>query len=176
MRSFYSLFVMVFLSSCGYDMAAYTKFSTPPCQAEKVATMSPNIYGIDGKIYEATSEWVKKTLTKQGYLFDATREANVLVTINHEVLDKKEPGVEAGEEKDARQGALSTEPIYYHQLVIILEDIGCKKESMTLTVNLETYSPQFNDIIPELLESLEDPFTRTKGPHSKTVKRIQRKI
>jgi hypothetical protein len=178
MRYCYSLLVLLLLTACGYDMATYTHFCTPACGGDKIATISPNIYGVDNKIYTATSEWLKKTLAAQGYLFDTGKEANVLVTINHEVLDEKEPTVEVEEEKDENRLPASPNagPVYYHQLIILIEDIGCKKESLTFTVNLETYSPHFNDIMPDLLESLEDTFTHTKGPHARTIKRIERKI
>jgi hypothetical protein len=178
MRYCYSLVILLFLAACGYDMATYTRFATPACGGDKLAVITPNIYGVDNKIYSATSEWLKKTLTTQGYMFDTGKEANVLVTINHEVLDEKEKNVEVEEEEDPNRLPKSPNagPLYYHQLIILIDDIGCKKESLTFTVNLETYSPDFNEIIPELLESLKDTFTHTKGPHAKTIKRIERKI
>ncbi len=178
MRHCYSLLILLLLSMCSYDMATYTSLSKSSCGTEKLTAFSPNIYGVDGKIYAATTQWLKKNLTTQGYVFDATKEATVLVTINHEVLDAKAPGVEVEEDQDDNRlpQAPNAGPLYYHQLIIIIEDIGCKKESMTFTVNLETYSSDFNEILPELLESLEDTFAHVKGPHGRTVKRIERKL
>jgi len=61
-------------------------------------------------------------------------------------------------------------------LTVMVEDLSCNQESMILDVHVETYSDRLSDSIPDLLDSLDESFAKTKGPRSKTTKRIFRKF
>lgn len=179
---FVHLFLLVgFISSCTpYDMATYTRLapSERGCCAEKVVLLSPNLYGIDDDIFEATSMWIKNTLTHEGYQFDEKKKATVLVSINHQVKEgtKTEPDLSKTQEIFEGEGTPPFTSVYHHHLMIMVEDLSCNQESMTIDVTVETYSDRLSDSIPDLLDSLNNAFAKVKGPHSKTIKRISRRI
>ena len=176
MRHICTFVILLLLSSCVPDMASYTGLSQS-CGQEKIVTISPNIYGIDDDVYRETSSWLEKNLEKQGYKFNLQKQANVLVTLKHEVLNSKDDGpADDVQEVYEGEGSPNPGPVYHHQLTIIIEDIACKRESMTLNVDLDTYSAHFTDIMPELLEALSETFANTAGPRSKTTKRITKKF
>ncbi|MBM3610746.1 MAG: hypothetical protein FJX18_04390 [Alphaproteobacteria bacterium] len=181
MRWVYSFFLIGFIVGCApYDMATYTRLapSTNGCASEKIVLISPNLHGIEDEIYQATADWIKKSLVAEGYRFDDKKKATVLVSINHKVKEapKTEPDLTKTQEVFEGEGAPISTPIYRHHLTVMVEDLSCNQESMILDVHVETYSDRLSDSIPDLLDSLDESFAKTKGPRSKTTKRIFRKF
>jgi hypothetical protein len=180
-QMFRVLFLSGFLASCTpHDMATYTRLSpnSAHCCAGKVVLLSPNLYGIDEDIFQATTTWIKKTLMQEGYQFDDQKKATVLVSINHQATEstKTEPDLNKTQEVFEGEGTQAPAPIYNHHLTVMVEDLSCAGESMTIDVDVETYSDRLTDSIPDLLESLDDSFAKAKSPKSKVVKRILRKV
>lgn len=181
MRWLYSFFFIGFVTGCTtYDMATYTRLAPngSGCGAEKIVLISPNLHGIDDDIYQATTAWIKKSLKAEGYQFNDKKQATVVVSVDHKVkqISKTGPDLTKTQEVFEGEGTPTSTPIYRHHLTVMVEDLSCNQESMTLDVDVETYSDQLSDSIPDLLDSLDESFAKTKGPCSKTKKRIFRKF
>lgn len=164
---------LISLSACTYDMAAYTRLDPVEPGQEKVALISPNIYGVDNAIYQATRDWVAQMLKAHGYIFNSNKKANVLITIRHEFLSeqKEKAEEEKTQETQAREEMLSS-PVYQHHLTLWIDDLSCKRSSFTLNVDLKTRQSDMMKVIPELIESLDQSFIKAQSLSTKATKKI----
>lgn len=178
MRKFAYLFILLLFAGCIQDMATYTKLSSARCGEKKFAVITPNVNGVDEDIYRETALWLEKHFAKRGYVFGKEEKTNVFITINHEASTPKEDGTDVEKVREVYEGEGRPKlgPLYRHKVTVTVEDKSCQKGTMTLKVDLDSYSESFSDVIPELLDALKESVANTKGPRSKTTKRVSRRF
>ncbi len=174
---FLSIILGLGLGSCSYDMANYIDLSHPNCSNNKIVEVSENIYNINPQIYSEISTWVKNNLKQDGYELseESKNTTTMLVTINHEVSDVS--GEAPMIHQKGKNGPDVDKPkMFRHKVNIMMEDLVCGRETKTINVEMDTFEPDFLEALPELMESLEEGFANTKGPKSRTVITVERKL
>ena len=171
-----SLFLLMILSGCAYDMASYVQLSDAPCSGEKNVIIEPN-EDMDADVYEAASSWLRDYLVGRGYRFNHDKP-NVWVTLGHDVTPGETEADEVGRVKEVYEGegAPSSASLYHHLLQIHINDKRCPKDSLKVHVSLDTYSENTSDVLPELMASLKQSITNTGVPRAKTVHHISRRV
>jgi hypothetical protein len=176
--NFLTIFWVITLTSCSYDMANYIDLSHPNCSNRKVIEISENIYNIDEKIHTEISNWIRNNLKQDGYEFveESNHAATMLVTINHESSDISDQSPTIHQKGKYETKETEKLPLFHHKVNITMEDLVCGRETKTINLELDTFETNFMDALPEVMESLEEGFANTKGPKSHTIITVERKL
>lgn len=175
---FLSILLGLGLTSCSYDMANYIDLSHPNCSSNKVIEVSENIYNIDPQVYSEISTWLKNNLKQEGYDLseESKKPATMLVTINHEMSDISDQAPSIHQKGRNEQTETANPKMFHHKVNIIMEDMVCGRETKRINVEMDTFETNFLEALPELMESLEEGFANTKGPKSRTIITVERKL
>lgn len=131
----------------------------------KQAYIQPASEDTPEHLHEAITTWIKRQLQKKGYGFSEDVHAKTLVMVDYrsDQLHSDDPDVEKTAEPYEGEGLPEAGPKTRHQVIVTIEDNSCSRRSTTLSIELETDTPDPQDIIPELLQALEQSFHTTYG-------------